>query len=81
MCRSPAIPTWSARSSAAGPCSGRSTPISRIVRELALRGAEAFEGDQAAAQGAAEFALSAADGTSGLDLESLKSARERAWAR
>jgi len=51
------------------------------VRELALRGAEAFEGDAAAERKAVDFALSVADGTSGLDLERLRSARERAWSR
>jgi hypothetical protein len=30
---------------------------------------------------AVDFALSVADGTSGLDLERLRSARERAWGR
>jgi hypothetical protein len=60
---------------------GASTPTSRVVRELALRGAEAFESDQAAERRAVEFALSVAEGTSGLNLESLRSARERAWGR
>jgi hypothetical protein len=60
---------------------GPSTPTSRVVRELALRGAEAFESDEAAEQRAIEFALSVAEGTSGLDLESLRHARERAWGR
>ena len=58
---------------------GPSAPTSRVVRELALRGAEAFESDQAAERRAIEFALSFAEGTSGLDLESLRSVRERAW--
>jgi len=60
---------------------GSSTPTSKVVRELALRGAEAFEGDEAAGRKAMDFALSVADGTSGLDLERLQSARERAWGR
>lgn len=60
---------------------GPSTPTSKVVRELALRGAEAFEGDEAAQKGAVDFALSVADGTSGLDLDRLRSARERAWGR
>lgn len=60
---------------------GPSTPTSRVVRELALRGADALEDDRAAAQRAVDFALSVADGTSGLDLESLGTARDRAWAR
>ncbi|HEX2391667.1 MAG TPA: hypothetical protein VHI77_01980 [Solirubrobacterales bacterium] len=58
-----------------------STPTSKVVRELALRGAEALEGDEAAGRNAMEFALSVADGTSGLDLDRLRSARERAWRR
>lgn len=60
---------------------GPSTPTSKVVRELALRGAEAFEGDEAAERNAVDFALSVADGTSGLDLDRLRSARERAWGR
>lgn len=60
---------------------GPATPTSRVVRELALRGAESFESDEAAEQRAADFALSVADGTSGLDLESLRNVRERAWDR
>ena len=60
---------------------GASAPASRVVRELALRGAEAFEEDEAATRRAADFAISVADGTSGLDLEALKTARDRAWAQ
>jgi hypothetical protein len=60
---------------------GPSTPTSRVVRELALRGAEALEGDRAATRRAIDFALSVTDGASGLDLDSLKTARERAWGR
>lgn len=60
---------------------GPSTPISQVVHELALRGAEAFENDQAATQRAVEFAIGVAEGQSGLDLESLKTVRERAWSR
>lgn len=60
---------------------GPSTPTSKVVRELALRGAEALEGDKAAERNAVDFALSVADGTSGLDLARLRSVRERAWGR
>ena len=60
---------------------GPSTPTSRVVRELALRGAEAVESDRVAAEKAIEFAIGVADGASGLDPESLKSSRERAWGR
>jgi hypothetical protein len=59
---------------------GPATPTSRVVRELALRGAEAMESDRVATQRSVDFALSVADGTSGLDLASLKTARDRAWA-
>lgn len=51
------------------------------MQELALRGAGAFEDGEAAERKAADFALSVADGTSGLDLEHLRNARERAWGR
>jgi hypothetical protein len=51
------------------------------VRELALRGADALENDRVATQRAVDFALRVAAGTSGLDLESLKTARGRAWGR
>lgn len=60
---------------------GPSMPTSRVVRELALRGAEALDSDRAATQRAVDFAISVADGTSGLDLASLRSARDRAWGR
>ena len=60
---------------------GPSTPTSRVVRELALRGAEAVESDRAAAARAVEFAIEVAEGASGMDLGSLQSARERAWGR
>jgi hypothetical protein len=60
---------------------GPSTPTSKVVRELALRGAEAFEDDKTAERKAADFALSVADGTSSLDLDRLWSARKRAWGR
>jgi len=60
---------------------GSSAPASRVVRELALRGAEAFEQDEAATQRAADFAVSVADETSGFDFEALKTARDRAWSR
>lgn len=60
---------------------GPSTSTSEVVRELALRGAEALEGDEVAERNAVDFALSVAEGTSGLDLERLRSIRERAWDR
>ena len=60
---------------------GTSTTTSEVVRELALRGAEALEGEEVAERKAVDFALSVADGSSGLDLERLRSVRERAWDR
>ena len=51
------------------------------MQELALRGAEACEGDEAAQRKAVDFALSVADSTSSLDLNRLRNARERAWGR
>jgi len=60
---------------------GASTPTSQVVHELALRGAEAVESDRAVAKRAVDFAIEVADGASGLDLESLRTARERAWGR
>lgn len=58
---------------------GAGAPTSKVLRELALRGAEAMERDEAAGQEAIDFALSVADGTSGLNLAALRDARERAW--
>jgi hypothetical protein len=49
------------------------------LRALALRGAEALKSDAAAASDASEFLVSVADGSSGLDLDRLRTARERAW--
>jgi hypothetical protein len=60
---------------------GSSTPTAKVMREPGLRGAEVFEADEAAKRKAADFGLSVAGGTSGLDLERLGSARERAWGR
>ncbi|HET6570834.1 MAG TPA: hypothetical protein VFG58_05035 [Solirubrobacterales bacterium] len=58
---------------------GAAVPTSQVVRELALRGAEAFEADRAASDQARDFLISVASGGSGLDLEDLRSVRERAW--
>jgi hypothetical protein len=44
-------------------------------------GAEVSEADEAAKRKATDFALSVADGTSGLDLERLRNVRERTWGR
>ncbi len=77
----PRDPDWERAIKRACAVLGASAPTSRVVHELALHGAEALESDQAAKRRAAEFALSVADGASGLNLESLRSARERAWKR
>lgn len=58
---------------------GHSTPTSRVVHALAVRGAAALEQDNRAEECARDFLLSVADGESGLDLERLRSVRERAW--
>ena len=56
-------------------------PASQVLRTLALRGADAMERDADADADAAarEFLVSVARGTSGLDLDSLRTVRERAW--
>lgn len=58
---------------------GPRVPTSRVVRELALRGAAALEEDDEAARAAREFLVSVADGASTLDLSRLRTARDRAW--
>jgi hypothetical protein len=58
---------------------GPTTPTSRVIHELAVRGVAALEQDGDVEKGARELLLSVADGTSGLDLESLRSVRDRAW--
>ncbi|MDQ6776169.1 MAG: hypothetical protein M3071_08125 [Actinomycetota bacterium] len=58
---------------------GPGTPSSRVIHELAVRGVAALEQDRDAEERARDFLLSVADGTSGLDLEGLRSVRDRAW--
>lgn len=58
---------------------GRDAPTSQVVRTLALRGAAALESDRRSDLAARDFLVSVADGTSGLDLEGLRTVRERAW--
>jgi len=58
---------------------GAGTPTSQVLRALVLRGADAIESDAAAEASARDFLLSVADGTSGLDLDGLRSVRDRAW--
>ncbi|MFZ2113426.1 MAG: hypothetical protein WAU77_06815 [Solirubrobacteraceae bacterium] len=58
---------------------GAGTPASQVLHALAVRGAEAYEQDQQAEGRARDFLMSVADGTSGLDLQSLRDVRDRAW--
>jgi hypothetical protein len=58
---------------------GTGVPSSQVVHALAVRGAAALEQDRQAEGSAREFLISVADGTSGLDLERLRSVRDRAW--
>lgn len=58
---------------------GASAPASQVVRALALRGATALDEDHASRQRATEFLVGVAEGTSGLDLERLRTVRDRAW--
>jgi hypothetical protein len=72
------IRSWTVRSRARAVL-GPGAPSSRVVHDLAVRGAAALEQDREAAERAREFLLSVADGSSGLDLEGLRSVRDRAW--
>jgi hypothetical protein len=58
---------------------GPGAPASQVVRALALRGAAALRDDEDAARRSADFLVAVAEGRSGLDLEVLRTARERAW--
>jgi hypothetical protein len=58
---------------------GASAPASQVVRALAIRGADALDEDDAVRQRAADFLVGVAEGTSGLDLERLRTVRARAW--
>ncbi len=58
---------------------GPGTPSSQVVHALAVRGAAALEQDRQAGEHAREFLLKVADGASGLNLESLRTVRDRAW--
>jgi hypothetical protein len=58
---------------------GTDVPSSRVVHALAVRGADALEHDRQAHEHARDFLISVAEGSSGLDLERLRSARDRAW--
>jgi len=58
---------------------GPDTPSSQVIHDLAVRGAAALEEDHDAQERARNFLVSVADGTSGLDLEALRTVRDRAW--
>jgi len=52
---------------------------SQIVHQLALRGVEALEAEAASSDRGRDFLLAVADGEAGLDFESLRTVRDRAW--
>ena len=58
---------------------GQSAPASQVVHALALRGAAALDEDDLSRQRATDFLVRVAEGTSGLDLERLRTVRDRAW--
>ncbi|MGI8440551.1 MAG: hypothetical protein ACR2NV_10250 [Thermoleophilaceae bacterium] len=58
---------------------GPGAPASQIIRALALRGAAALEEDHESERRARDFMLSVAEGSSPLDLEHLRTVRDRAW--
>jgi hypothetical protein len=58
---------------------GPGTPSSKIVHALAVAGAAALDQDREAQRSARDFLISAAEGSSGLDLERLRDVRDRAW--
>ncbi len=58
---------------------GPGAAASQVVRALAIRGAAALDDDLGAADRARSFLHDVADGRAGLDAESLRSVRERAW--
>jgi len=58
---------------------GPDIPASQVVHDLALRGLEAAEAEAVQRDAGRDFLLSVADGSSGLDLDALRSVRDRAW--
>ena len=58
---------------------GPDIPASQVVHELALRGLAAAEADAEVRDDGRAFLASVADGTSGLDLDGLRTVRDRAW--
>ena len=58
---------------------GPDAPASRLVHELALRGVDAMEAEAAQRDAGRSFLVAVAEGRSGLDLEALRTVRDRAW--
>jgi len=58
---------------------GSATPASRVVHDLALRGLTSLEDEAASSDVGRDFLVAVADGTSGLDLDALRTVRDRAW--
>jgi len=50
-----------------------------VVHDLALRGLAAVEAEAASNNRGLDFLVAVADGTAGLDLDSLRTVRDRAW--
>jgi len=55
------------------------TPSSQVVHTLAARGAAALDQDRSSAGARPRVPAQLAEGASGLDLDSLRTAREGAW--
>jgi hypothetical protein len=58
---------------------GPGLPSSKVLHALAIRGAAALDQERQAEGRARDFLISVAKGSSGLDLEGLRSVRDRAW--
>jgi hypothetical protein len=58
---------------------GPDVPVSQIVKTLAIRGADALDEDEAAVERSRRFLIDVAEGRSGLDLEGLRTVRDRSW--
>jgi hypothetical protein len=50
-----------------------------VVHDLAVRGVAALEEEAASSQAGRDLLLAVADGLSGLDLDALRTVRDRAW--
>jgi hypothetical protein len=58
---------------------GPDAPASQVVHELALRGVEVMEAEAAQRDAGRSFLVAVAEGRSGLDLDGLRTVRDRAW--